>query len=157
MAKSSTVSVLGFLIVLLTVSGCTSSPPREITISATPVEKPELVLPKADKIQARPVEWFIITPDNYQEVFDKIASSGKPRVLFGVTDKGYENLALNLSDIRALVQQQQAIIVAYEGYYKDSDSALEVANNEIALAAEQAKTVIDKAQPKGLARFNPFN
>jgi hypothetical protein len=36
-------------------------------------------------------------------------------------------LGLNFSDIRALVQQQQAIIAAYEGYYKEAEQALDKA------------------------------
>jgi flavorubredoxin len=142
---------------LLLVSACSTPAPREIQISAQPVDKPELVLPKVDKIQTRSVEWYLITPQNAQEVFETISKSGKSVVLFGITDQGYENLALNLSDIRALIQQQQAIIVAYEGYYKDSNSALEAANKEITNAAEQAKTAVDNSQPRGLSRFNIFN
>lgn len=157
MAKNSIVSVLGFTTILLLASACSTPAPREIQISAKPVEKPELVLPKVDKIQARAVEWHLITPQNAQEVFEKISKTGKSVVLFGVTDEGYEHLALNLSDIRALIQQQQAIIVAYEGYYKNSNSALEAANAEIARAAEQAKSALDNSQPKGLTRFNIFN
>jgi len=42
-----------------------------------------------------------------------------------LTGEGYENLGLNFSDIRALVQQQQAIIVAYENYYKAAEDALD--------------------------------
>jgi len=154
---NSIVNVLGFMTILLFASACSTPAPREIQISAKPVDKPELVLPKVDSIQARSVDWYLITPENAQEVFESIASSGKSVVIFGITDQGYENLALNLSDIRALIQQQQAIIIAYEGYYKNSNSALEAANEEIARAAEQANTAVDNLQPRGLARFNIFN
>lgn len=123
-------SALGFLILSI-VSACGKPPVQEIQISAKPVDKPELVLPYADPIKTRDVEWVIITPDNYEEVFNDLAKKGQPIVLFGLTDKGYENLALNLSDIRAFIQQQQAIILAYEGYYKQSNAAIDAANTEI--------------------------
>ncbi len=129
MANRSIVSALGCLTLLL-VSAC-SKPVQEIQISAKPVDKPELVLPYADPIQTRDVQWVVITPDNYEEVFAKLAKTGQPIVLFGLTDSGYENLALNLSDIRAFIQQQQAIIVAYEGYYKQSNAAIDAANDKI--------------------------
>jgi hypothetical protein len=153
MQKTLTASVLGSLMSLSLLSACSAPPPREIQISAKPVEKPELVLPNADRIQTRPVEWHLITPSNQAEVFEKVRASGKSLVLFAVTDTGYENLALNLSDIRALIQQQQAIIVAYEGYYKNSNSALEAANAEIARAAEEAKEAAQVPEPRGLARL----
>jgi len=45
--------------------------------------------------------------------------------MFVLTGDGYSNLGLNISDIRALVQQQQAIIIAYENYYKEAEAAME--------------------------------
>lgn len=130
MVNRLTASALGFLILSL-VSACGKPPVQEIQISAKPVDKPELVLPYADPVKTRDVQWVIITPDNYEEVFNDLAKKGQPIVLFGLTDKGYENLALNLSDIRAFIQQQQAIILAYEGYYKQSNAAIDAANAEI--------------------------
>ena len=52
----------------------------------------------------------------------ELKKSGQPVAMFVLTGEGYENLGLNFSDIRALVQQQQKIIVAYENYYKNSVS-----------------------------------
>ena len=126
MAVRSIASVLGFLIISLSVSGCAllTPKPREIEISTVPVEKPKLELPKADQIRMRNVEWVVITKDNYKEVFETLSKSGRPIAIFGLTDKGYADLGLNLSDIRAYVQQQQAIIAAYERYYKEADSKL---------------------------------
>ena len=128
MVNRSIASALGFSI--LFVSAC-SKPVQEIQVSAKPVDKPELVLPYADPVKTRDVEWIVITPENYEQVFNDLAKKGKPIVLFGLTDKGYENLSLNLSDIRAYIQQQQAIILAYEGYYKQSNAAIDAANEEI--------------------------
>lgn len=129
MVSRSIVSALGFLTLFL-VSAC-SKPVQEIQISAKPVNKPELVLPYADPIQARDVQWIVITPDNYEKVFNDLTKSGQPVVFFALTDNGYENISLNLSDIRAFIQQQQAIIAAYEGYYKESNAAIDAANEQI--------------------------
>lgn len=126
MVNRLTASALGFLTLFL-VNGC-SKPVQEIQVSAKPVEKPELVLPYADPIKTRDVQWIIITPDNYEQVFSELQKSGSPVVLFGLTSKGYENLSLNIGDIRAYIQQQKAIIVAYEGYYKESNAAIDAAN-----------------------------
>lgn len=152
----SIVNVLGFTTILFVVSACGAPKPQPIQISAKPVEKPELVLPGADRVQTRKVDWYVVTAENFQEQIEKLKAKGKPIVFFALTDEGYEALALNLSDLRAFIQQQQAIIVAYEGYYKDSNSALEAANAEIAAAAEQA-TQSTQQQETALQRLNPFN
>jgi hypothetical protein len=123
-------SVLGFGLVLL-ISGCVSAPPQKIEISARPIERPELVLPKADGLDMREADWIIITPENYEEVISKLTAERKSVALFALTDKGYQALALNINDLRTHIQQLNAIIVAYEGYYADSNSALDAANEEI--------------------------
>ena len=110
---------------VLLISGCSSLQPRQIEVSTVPVEKPELELPETDEIRLREVEWTLITPDNVEEVLKQAEESGRPVVFFALTDKGYENLGLNISDIRALIQQQKTIISAYENYYKESQEALE--------------------------------
>jgi hypothetical protein len=55
-----------------------------------------------------------VTPDNIEQVFDSLPEG---TALFAVTADGYSNLALNLSDTRALVEQQAQIIAAYRSYY----------------------------------------
>jgi hypothetical protein len=109
----------------LLISGCSSLQPRQIEVSTVPVEKPQLELPNTDEIRLRNVEWTLVTPDNADEVFSEAEESGRPVVFFALTDKGYENLGLNISDIRALIQQQQTIITAYENYYTESQQALD--------------------------------
>jgi len=113
------------LTLALLISGCSSLQPRQIEVSTVPVEKPELELPDTDEIRLREVEWTLITPDNVEDVLEQAEGSGRPVVFFALTDKGYENLGLNISDIRALIQQQKTIISAYENYYKESQEALD--------------------------------
>ncbi len=110
---------------------------KEIKVSAKPVEKPVLELPRADEISMREIDWILINEKNYEAVFKSIRQTGRPIVLFGLTDKGYSNLGLNLSDIRALIQQQQAIIAAYESYYKNADEALDNANKTLTEPKEE--------------------
>jgi DNA-binding PadR family transcriptional regulator len=117
----------------VTLGGCSllSSPkPQPIEIRSTPVEKPTLTLPNADELNLREVKWVIITADNVEEQIKAIEESGRPVAFFALTDKGYENLGLNLSDLRAYIQQQQAIIAAYKAYYEKAEEALEGAVKE---------------------------
>jgi len=111
----------------LLISGCSllTPQPKSVEISTQPVNKPELELPETDEIRLRAVDWTLITPENVEEVFSKAEESGRPVVFFALTDEGYENLGLNISDIRSLIQQQQTIIAAYENYYTESQEALD--------------------------------
>jgi len=141
MANRLTASVLGCLIVISLISGCGSAP-RRIEVSAKPVEKPALVLPKADELNMKRVEWVILTEKNFSEQLAKLKASNQAVAFFAIVDEGYENLALNISSIRSYIQQQQAIIAAYEAYYKASEQAIDAANTQI----EGAKAEVEQQQ-----------
>lgn len=148
MGKTLTANVLGFGLLLL-LSGCATPQPKVIEISAKPIDKPQLIVPSADRLNLRDIQWIVITPENVDDVMAKLSASGGKVAVFALTDKGYENLALNINDLRTYITQLQAIIVAYEGYYKDSNSALDAANAEIEAAGAEAKSAITE-QPKKL-------
>jgi len=143
-------SVLGFLIVT-SLAACSTTPQR-IEVTSRPINKPELILPKVDQVSMRKIEWIIITEDNMEEEVAKWTAGGKPLAVFAITAEGYENLGQNFSDIRALVQQQQAIILAYDNYYKASEEALDNAESDRALNA----AVRASEESKGLD-LNPFD
>jgi hypothetical protein len=132
--------VLGVAVIAL--SGCSvfSPKPRQIEISAKPIDKPQLILPDATKLNLNEVEWIVITKDNAEEVFAELEKSRKDAALVGLTDEGYKVLSMNYSDIMAYIQQQNAIIAAYKNYYEESEQALEDANSQIDKANEEVKT-----------------
>ena len=84
-----------------------------------------------DELNLRDVNWIVINEDNVDQVIATLAKSGQPFAIYGLTGDGYGKLGLNFSDIRALVQQQQAIIAAYEGYYNASETAIEEHNQTL--------------------------
>jgi hypothetical protein len=65
-----------------------------------------------DQLDLRPLQWIIVTPDNIDEKFAEIKDG--ELVFFALTREGYENLALNISDIRANIEQYKAIIAIYQ-------------------------------------------
>ena len=125
--------------------------PQRIEVSAKPIEKPELVLPPPEVINMKEVKWILLTPENFEEKVAELSTDGRPIVFFALTDKGYENLSLNFNDIRSYIQQQKAIVAAYENYYKNANEALDAANSEI----DGVKSEVD-AQQKEEEGKDPF-
>ena len=123
MASLLTKSVLGFTI-LISLAAC-STKPQQIEVSAKPIDKPELVLPPVDELNMKKVEWIVINEANVEAVIEELKGSDGAFAVYALTGEGYGNLSLNFSDIRALVQQQQAIIAAYEGYYQAAEEAMD--------------------------------
>lgn len=122
-AKVLTKSVLGFGLVLA-LTACSNPMPQLINVSSKPIDKPTLTLPPVDEIDLRPVQWVIINEANLETKLTELRGKG-PLAMFVLTGEGYENLGMNFSDIRALVQQQQAIIVAYQNYYQAAEAAMD--------------------------------
>ena len=149
--KTLAVALVGILIL----AGC-SSPPRQIEISAKPITKPELILPPAQQLNLKEVEWVVINQENAPQVFEKLLKDKKDPVLIGLTDEGYEVLSLNYSDIMAYIQQQNAIIKAYENYYVLSEQALEDANQEIENAQVEVEAENSRPAESTLDKLNPF-
>ena len=149
--KTLIVAILG----LALLTGCTSTP-RQIVISAKPITKPQLVLPPADELRLKDLTWVVINEENAQEVWDKLKKDKKDPVLIGLTDDGYEILAMNISDIMKLLQQQKAIIAAYKAYYEESEEALENANSQIEGAQKEVEKQNSIPEESVLNKINPF-
>jgi chaperone required for assembly of F1-ATPase len=87
-------------------------------VSVNQVERAPLILPQVDKFAPGDVDWWIISDETAEERFVEMQEAGYDPVIFGLTDEGYKNLSLNVKNIMKLIQQQQAVIDAYEEYYK---------------------------------------
>ena len=90
--------------------------PVEITTKAA--DKTPLALPDPEPVNTSPIVWYIITPENYQEVFKKLAEEGHDVVLFGITDDGYQELAVLIADVRNHINQQREILKRYRDSYE---------------------------------------
>ncbi len=75
-------------------------------------------MPDPDPLQLKPVRWKLITPDNIDQVWKELESSGSEVVLFAITADGYEQLALDFADIRNHIATQRNIIIKYREYYE---------------------------------------
>jgi hypothetical protein len=126
----STVNVLPSLILttsLLLLSGCSSfglfgGPKVEpVVVKTEAVARTPLNLPDPAPISARPLKWIVITPDNADEVWEKLKKSNTDLVLFGITDQGYEELSITMMEIRNFIANQKTIIIKYREYYEPVD------------------------------------
>jgi Cys-tRNA synthase (O-phospho-L-seryl-tRNA:Cys-tRNA synthase) len=108
------ITIIAVLILFLSGCGLFSKP---IEITTKPIEMPKLILPNVDRYSHLDVEWIIITPDNYEEVFQELNERDANVALIGVTDKGYENLSINTANMLKILRQYQAVVNAYKEYY----------------------------------------
>lgn len=111
-------------------SACGSSV-KPIQIVSAPLERVPLDLPPVDVLKLDDVNWIIVTEENVQSVWEDLEKKKYSVVIFGLTDKGYEDLSVNVAKLKKLVQQQKAVIAAYKKYYEQTDKAVEERNKKI--------------------------
>ena len=81
------------------------------------VEKAELVLPTTPPVSQSEMTWTIITPENFLQKIKEL--EGKQDVVYyALTAQGYQNLSMNIAELRKYIQNQNAVIAAYKEYYK---------------------------------------
>ena len=80
----------------------------------------------------------------------ELQKKGYETVIFGLTDKGYEILALNIAKIKQMTTQQKATIEAYDKYYKSQQQKLDVMEEEQDKKIREAEETNKKAKGKGL-------
>ena len=118
MAKPLIVNVLGFMMIL-SLAACSSNPvqpPAKIITETEYVTPPQPIVSQPDQLTLRDVDFIIVTADNFEEVMTDLRDD---KVLFALTAKGYEDIALNLADIQAYIKQQKQVIILYERVWEE--------------------------------------
>lgn len=81
------------------------------------VDKTELIISDIQPVEQYDVEWIVITKDNVNAIIKDFDDKGKIFAVFAVSPSGYQNLSLNIAELRRFIIQQQSVIVAYKTYY----------------------------------------
>ena len=100
---------------VLFLTGCSSLRPEPIIKTVTKVEKvqiPVVAQPKA--LQLNDTRVFVVNKGNYDEFVKEFTDTYGELAFVALSMKDYENLALNIADIKRYLEQQKEIIVYYE-------------------------------------------
>lgn len=98
---------------------------KPIQIKAIPLERVKLDIQSDDPLKPKTIKWFVITPENYEKVFAELEKGKYDLVLYGLTDEDYQNLSINLAQLRKYMIKQTAIIKAYKDYYEPPEKVKE--------------------------------
>lgn len=76
------------------------------------VQIPVVARPKP--VQLNDTRVFVVTKDNYEQFVKEFTAIYGDLAFVALSMKDYENLALNIADIRRYLNQQTEIIIYYE-------------------------------------------
>ena len=115
--------LLAVMAILLFLTGCSGFREPEIKV-VTQIEKttvPTVARPKPiDLVDTRV---YVVTKDNYESFVKEFTEEHGELAYVVLSMKDYENLAINIADLRRYIEQQTEIIVYYENAVKpDSPS-----------------------------------
>lgn len=101
------------LLLLISLSSC-SLLPKEVHIQTKFVERDIPIQGHPRGVSLYPVTFYAVTTENFEEFKVKFEKENKGFVFFALSVPDYENLSLNMGELKRYIEQQKTIIVYYE-------------------------------------------
>ena len=108
--------VLSLLVAIPLTTGCSLlSKPEEVVVTNTVIKAPNIPLqPSPRPVNMIDIKWYTVTTNNIDEFEKNFENDNGDLVFFAISVPHYQNLSLNLAEIRRYLEQQQSIIIYYE-------------------------------------------
>ena len=102
-------------VTVLFLSGCSSLRPEPQVKVVTQIQKVQIpIVARPKPLQLSDTRVFVVTEENYEEFVKEFTELYGEVAFVALPMRDYENLALNLADLRRFIEQQKEIIVYYE-------------------------------------------
>ena len=107
------------LLLLVSLSSCSWKPEKQVVVQ-TKIVKPVIEIKERPKgVKMLPVKFYVVTEKNYEEFKERFKKENGEFVFYAMSVPSYENLALDMAELRRYIEQQKEIIIYYEKAVKD--------------------------------------
>ena len=107
------------LLLLVSLSSSSWKPEKEVVVQ-TKIVKPVIEIKERPKgVKMLPVKFYVVTEKNYEEFKERFKKDNGEFVFYAMSVPSYENLALDMAELRRYIEQQKEIIIYYEKAVKD--------------------------------------
>ena len=118
------------ILLLATCNGCAllgNDPyvPEVKPVEVVTITKPAAVYhpPLPNKVNTKPVEWTVLTPAIMSEYLtDLEKGEAHTNVYYGISPTGYENLSVNMAELKRYIRQVLSIVDYYQKLDKQEDA-----------------------------------
>ena len=109
-------SILYLTVLVLLLSSCSSFKPEKEIVTVEKIVKPTIAIAlKPSSIEMKNADVLVITEQNFEEVVAKVkAKQNGQFVVYALDLKSFENLAINMEQIKRYIEQQNEVILYYE-------------------------------------------
>ena len=78
------------------------------------VERTIPIQPRPTPVSLYDLDFYAVTEENLDEFLERFEKENGDIVFFAISVPDYENIALNMGELRRFIEQQQSIILYYE-------------------------------------------
>ena len=117
MVQKSYLTLLSLLLASSVLSGCSmfSREPEKEIVTVTKIVKPTIpVVERPKPLTLTDVQFYVVTEENFEEFKERFLKENGDFVFYAVSVRDYENLALNMAEIKRYILQQKEVIIYYE-------------------------------------------
>ena len=120
-------SILYLTVLVLLLSSCSSFKPEKEIVTVEKIVKPTIAIAlKPTPIEMKNADVLVVTEQNFQEVVDKVkAKQNGQFVVYALDLKSFENLAINMEQIKRYIEQQNEVILYYEKAVREEPKIVE--------------------------------
>ena len=110
------------VITMIFLAGCSRITPEPQIQTVTQIQKTTIpVVARPKPVQLTDTRVFVVTKDNLDSFLEEFSAAYGEVAFVALSMKDYENLALNIAEIRRYLNQQTEIIIYYEKAVKDNE------------------------------------
>ena len=100
---------------ILMLTGCLGRTSEPIVITQPKIIKQNIPIQARPKqLQLTDVRWYVVSETNLDEFLAKFKEEEGLLAFMAISAQGYENLAMDIADMRRYILQQKDIILYYE-------------------------------------------
>ena len=114
MVQKRFLKISSLLLLLIISSGCSLIPPQ-VEVQTKFVEKQIPIQGHPKGLTMYPLQFYAVTEANFEEFKAKFEKeNGGSLVYFAMSVPDYENLSMNMGELKRYIEQQKTIIIYYE-------------------------------------------
>lgn len=129
MMKIKSIILISCLFVIANCSMMPTAKPVEVVTIAEPVPLYHPPLPL--EVGLVDIDWEILTPDLMKEYLENYENGSAPAIAYySLTSKEYENLSMNMAEIKRYLRDTLSIVKYYRDYDKKDNEEEKVSENK---------------------------
>ena len=127
--KIKNIILISCLFVITNCSMMPSAKPVEVRTIAEPVPLYHPPLPL--EVGLVDIDWEILTPELMKEYLENYENGSAPAIAYySLTSKEYENLSMNMAEIKRYLRDTLSIVKYYRDYDKEDNDEEQVSENK---------------------------